>query len=137
MNEEVFQKHHLKKTKVRKAVYAVLEKAKHPLTAEEVFSLIQEDGFDLSTVYRTLNTFAEAGLLKKEINEEKENIFALEKDEHILVCTECHKRIPLEGCPYHEVNEEIAKETGFLIQDQNTEIYGLCPDCQKKLTSNK
>ncbi|MBQ2070483.1 MAG: transcriptional repressor, partial [Bacilli bacterium] len=55
-----------------------------------------------------------------------------EEDNHVLICTKCHKTVKLEGCPYHEVNEAIESQTGFVLQDHNTEIYGICPDCQNK-----
>lgn len=135
MLEETFRNHGLKVTKSRIAIYKALEKKEYPCTAEELSKDIIDEDINLSTVYRTLNSFTAKGLVKLEVNERKENVFSLEKDEdkHILVCKCCHKRVPIDGCPYHMVNEKIEKETGFLIEDQNTEIYGLCPDCQKKL----
>ena len=121
----------LKSTKPRIDILKVLESASNPLTAEEIFSRLDNKEVDLSTVYRTLNTFKEKHIVKKEINKKKENIFSLDgEDNHVLVCVKCHKTMILKGCPYHEANEELEKETGFLIEDHNTEIYGICPDCQ-------
>ena len=150
MFEEIFRNHGLKVTKSRIAIYKALEKKEYPCTAEELSKDIVDEDINLSTIYRTLNSFTDKGLVKLEVNERKENVFSLEKaeipffhphvfslekdeDKHILVCKCCHKRVPIEGCPYHKVNEKIEKETGFLIEDQNTEIYGLCPDCRKKI----
>ncbi len=132
---EVFRNHGLKVTKSRVAIYKALETKKYPCTALELSKDIDSEDINLSTIYRTLNSFSDKGLVKVEVNERKENVFSLEKDEdkHILVCKKCHKRVPIEGCPFHKVNEKIKRETGFLIEDQNTEIYGLCPDCQKKI----
>ena len=69
----------------------------------------------------------------KEINAEKENVYSLASDEdsHVLVCVKCHKKTKLEGCPYHEANQRIEEKTGFAILDHSTEIYGVCPQCQK------
>ena len=126
----------LKRTKPRIAILNALTKAQLPLTAEEIFFALKNKDINLSTVYRTLNSFTEVGLVKKEINKDKENIFMLVHDEHedhhVLVCVKCHKVVPLKGCPYHEANEEIENETGFEIEDHNTEIYGVCPDCKVK-----
>ena len=135
MLEETFRNHGLKVTKSRIAIYKALEKKDYPCTAEELSKDIIDEDINLSTIYRPLNSFTEKGLVKLEVNERKENVFSLEKDEdkHILVCKCCHKRVPIEGCPYHKVNKKIEKETGFLIEDQNTEIYGLRPDWQKKI----
>ncbi len=137
MNENLFKNTGLKKTKNRVLIYEELEKIDYPITADELYEILKAENVDLSTIYRTMNSFVEAGIVKKEVNEQKENVFLLIRNEenHILVCTSCHKKVKLEGCPYHKVNEEIEKKTGFIVQDQNVEIYGLCPECQNK--SNK
>ncbi len=133
MNKNAFEMTGLKKTKNREKILSALEKIDFPITAEELFYSFKQKDINLSTVYRTLNSFVEAGLVKREINANKENVFSLlkDKDEHVLVCTSCHKKVVLNFCPYHEANELIQSKTGFVLQDQNTEIYGLCPDCQK------
>ena len=134
MQESLLKNHGLKITSARIAVLSVLESNHLPLSAERIYELTKKEGLNLSTVYRTLNSFVEAGLVKKEINQDKESIFSLESEEdnHVLICTKCHKTVKLEGCPYHEVNEAIESQTGFVLQDHNTEIYGICPDCQNK-----
>ncbi len=134
MEKKLFASHGLKATKSRDAVLDVLKAANTPITAEEVYLKLQKKGFNLSTIYRTLNSFANSGLAKKEVNQNKENIYSLNNDEdsHVLVCIKCHKRVPLEGCPYHEVNEAIEQKTGFEVLDHHTEIYGVCPNCQNK-----
>lgn len=134
MNEEIFKNTGLKKTKNRIVIYEALEKIDYPITADEIYEKLKDDDVDLSTIYRTMNSFIQVGIVKKEVNEQKENVFLLLRNEenHILVCTSCHKKVKLPGCPYHEVNEEIEKKTGFIVQDQNVEIYGLCPECQCK-----
>lgn len=132
MNNDVLTKYGLKNTPTRQEVLKVLSHANHPLTAEEISKKIKN--IDTSTLYRTLNKFTEVGIIRKEVNQNKENIFSYnseKEDNHILVCLKCHKIVPIEGCPYHEVNEEIEKETGFILNDHHTEIYGVCPDCQK------
>ncbi|HBB05787.1 MAG TPA: transcriptional repressor [Firmicutes bacterium] len=133
MLEEQFRIYGLKVTENRLVIYRALEKEEYPCTAEELFKTIKDKNINLSTIYRTLNSFEKAKLVKREINQRKENVFSLQKneDKHVLVCMKCHKRVPLEGCPFHTVNESIQKKTGFIVEDQNTEIYGLCPDCQK------
>lgn len=131
--QEILEKSGLKVTKPRLAVLRVLAEASFPLTSLSIWEELKKEGFNLSTIYRTLNSFSDAGLVKKEFNADKENVFSLvtHEDSHVLVCVKCHKKTPIEGCPYHEANEKIEEETGFSIFDHNTEIYGICPDCQK------
>lgn len=134
MNESAFELSHLKKTKSRVLIYNILQESSFPLTVEDISNKIKDSSIDLSTIYRTLTTFEKHQLIKKEVNNQKENVYSLlsNKDEHVLVCKICHRRITLNECPYHEVNKKIEEKTGFLIQDQNIEIYGVCPQCQKK-----
>ncbi len=134
MYEKLLKEHNLKITKTRLIMLSILDKSSCPLSVEEILKHIKNKDVTLSTIYRILNAFEKEGIVKKEINERKENIFSLtqEEDKHVLVCVKCHKMVPISGCPYHEANEEIEKATGFMINDHNTEIYGVCPDCQKK-----
>lgn len=134
MKETVLKAHHLKSTPTREKVFSILKEANRPLTAEEVFSCFLDKEANLSTIYRCLHAFADAGIAKEEVNAKKENVYSLNKgeDNHVLVCVKCHKRVPLKGCPYHEVNKRIEKETGFELEDQNIEIYGVCLDCRLK-----
>lgn len=124
----------LRKTQSRERILSILKSSHYPLTSEEIYRKVGKFGINLSTVYRTVNSFCEAGLAKKEIGEGKNNVFSLvaEGDHHVLVCVRCHKKIELQGCPYQEANGSISKETGFQVIDHNTEIFGICPDCLKK-----
>jgi Fur family transcriptional regulator, ferric uptake regulator len=134
MKENAFVLHGLKKTQNREKILSILKKANHPISAEDIFYSFKKKDINLSTIYRCLNAFEENNIIKREVNEKKENVYSLidEEDKHILVCVKCHKRIPLSKCPFHEVNEKIEEETGFHIQDQNIELYGICKECQKK-----
>ena len=131
---ELLKAHGLKATDARKEVLRVLSSTSSPMRAEDVFKALFDKGIDLSTVYRTLNSFVDAELAKKEVGAKKENLYSLigDEDRHFLVCLKCGKKIQLEGCPYHEANEAIEKATGFKVHDHSTEIYGYCPDCQKQ-----
>ena len=130
--KEILREHGLKATPARVETLCYLSSLNAPISAEDLFERLRHNGLDLSTLYRTLNSLASVGLVKKEVGARKENLFSLEREEerHLLVCLRCGKKIPLEGCPYHEVNESIEEKTGFKVLDHNTEIYGICPDCR-------
>jgi Fur family ferric uptake transcriptional regulator len=130
--KEALREHGLKATPARVETLRYLSSLNAPISAEDLFERLRHNGLDLSTLYRTLNSLTSVGLVKKEVGARKENLFSLECEEerHLLVCLRCGKKIPLEGCPYHEVNESIEEKTGFKVLDHNTEIYGICPDCR-------
>ena len=128
------REHGLKATTARLSVLRYLDTLDYPISVEALFIRLRDEDLDLSTLYRTLNSFVEAGLAKREVGAHKENLYSLNHDEerHLLVCLRCGKKVPLDGCPYHEVNEAIEAQTGFQVLDHNTEIYGICPACLKK-----
>lgn len=128
------REHGLKATSARLTVLRYLDTLDSPISVEALFIRLRNENLDLSTLYRTLNSFVEAGLAKREVGAHKENLYSLSHDEerHLLVCLRCGKKVPLDGCPYHEVNESIEAQTGFQVLDHNTEIYGICPACRKK-----
>ena len=130
--KEIRREHGLKATPASVETLRYLSSLNAPISAEDLFERLRHNGLDLSTLYRTLNSLSSVGLVKKEVGARKENLFSLEREEerHLLVCLRCGKKIPLEGCPYHEVNESIEEKTGFKVLDHNTEIYGICPDCR-------
>ena len=129
--KEFLREHGLKATGTRLEVLRYISSLDAPITAERLHDALKCRGVDLSTVYRSLNSFVGTGICRKEIGPRKENLYSLSREEvqHILVCLRCGKRVPLQGCPYHEVNEAIEEETGFHVLDHNTEIYGICPNC--------
>ena len=87
---------------------------------------------NLSTVYRTLHTFCEAGIISKEIRPDGKALYSYSSFEHhhVLICIKCNKKIYLSDCPYKKINDEIYQETGFLVDNHHIELYGYCKDCQ-------
>lgn len=125
----------MKKTKTREAIKKLFVEKNSPLTANDIYKELKDQNITLSTIYRTLDTFEESGLIKRDVSlHKKEAIFTLKELEHghILECIKCHKRIYLDYCPFHEVNEEIQEKTGFALEDENHILYGICKSCNNK-----
>jgi Fur family ferric uptake transcriptional regulator len=117
---------------------SALEKATTPLSAEEIYEcLSKEREVNLSTVYRNLARFEKDGLVSRESGDKKQGYYTLIRTDHrhILECKRCKKKIYLEECPFHALNNSIRKKTGFTLDDQNIVLYGLCDLCSKKSTS--
>lgn len=122
----------LKQTKTRKTILDIMTNSKELLSADDVYKLVIDQGINLSTVYRTLTSFHELGIISKEIGKDGKAMYLYIRDEHhhVLICTKCGKRIYLKDCPYIEFDAKIYNQTGFKIQNHNIELYGLCKDCQ-------
>lgn len=144
----------IKWTKQRKCVYDILSEAKEPLSAHQIYHLVlqqvSEDTYALSTVYRILSAFEENGLVTSTTWMGNDTVvYELEKGEHrhFAVCLECHKRIPLQKCPFaletevhdmeehdcsaHEQVEGEAALKDFVVTGHKIELYGYCNNCRK------
>lgn len=134
-HEQILKDKGLKITKQRKLILEAIEKAHHPISADELFEDIKGKGLDLSTVYRNLNILEEKNVLLKTTNLDSINYYQLNTDEHkhFITCSICHSKYTIENCPVHELEEQIESETGFIIQGHNFEFTGICPNCQSKV----
>ncbi|MDK2807813.1 MAG: Fur family transcriptional regulator, ferric uptake regulator [Clostridiales bacterium] len=125
----------IKVTKNRKLVLSILEQSQTPLSAQDIYQKITcQKELDYSTVYRILSIFSEHQIVLKSIGGDSIAYYQLNQDQHghYLVCSACHKRIVIDGCPLHAISEKLTAETGFHITGHNLEFIGECPDCFQK-----
>ncbi|MGN0166133.1 MAG: transcriptional repressor [Lachnospiraceae bacterium] len=112
---------------------AVISRCDHP-TADQIYLDVREKDSKISrgTVYRNLGILSE--------NDEITNVKVLSADRYDsrldrhyhIICMVCGRVFdaPLD---YHiEYDEQIEKDTGFLINRHRLIFEGLCPDCKNK-----
>lgn len=135
-NDNILTKKGCKNTKSRKAVIDVLNNSKLPVSAEEIFILIKNSGStaNLSTVYRTLELLENMGLINKTIINDGKARYELTGDghKHHLICTNCHKMVPIDICPIEKLETDVMKKTNYDITGHKLELYGVCPECKKE-----
>lgn len=122
----------LKATRQRVAVLTVLIDSLLPLNINQIRSLLDIE-MDLSTLYRTLDTFFDKDLISKTVPlEPSQTVYELKRDghKHYLICVKCHSMQIVNGCPIHDYEHEVESKTGFIIDRHQLELYGLCPKCQ-------
>ncbi|WP_434779746.1 ferric iron uptake transcriptional regulator [Neisseria sp. Ec49-e6-T10] len=106
------------------------------LTAEDVFRMLIDEGFDvgLATVYRVLTQFEQAEILVKHHFETGKAVYELNKGSHHdhLVCIQCGKVTEFFDHDLEVLQEKIANEKGYKIMDHALYLYGVCKVCQKK-----
>ncbi|WP_457639235.1 Fur family transcriptional regulator [Persephonella sp.] len=124
-----------RKTRQREAILKVLEEAEYPINAEQIYMELKSRGIDisLSTIYRNLEMLTKEGLVVKSymMNEDKAR-FALPDKKNYLVCEKCGKIVIIDNCPFDKFKEELIEVHGFDITGHSIEVYGVCPECQKK-----
>ena len=126
----------LKNTKAREIILEVIKKTSLPIRAEDIYKLANKKiAINLSTVYRTLATLLEKGILTRQVMHDKKAYYQISTlaHKHILVCEICHSQTPIEDCPMHHLEDKIKADTGFDIKDHSLEIIGICCKCQEKI----
>lgn len=129
-----FKNYGLKSTKIRQNIFKILKDSKTPLTAEDIYKIYSCEEVNLSTIYRTLTTFYTKNIVTKEMRNDGKSAYHLNQEthQHILICSKCNKIIYLNKCPFETMKQEVLKETGFLLQNHNIELHGICINCQKR-----
>lgn len=122
----------MRMTKQRIAIMSALEANHAPQSAEMIFEQLPQGTMNLSTIYRTLETFFEAGLVSKSHMNSMSYYFKNRKDhQHYIICSSCQKTLTIK-CNLDQRVHEIAETSGFHITHHDMTIYGVCKKCQRK-----
>lgn len=135
MDHKILKESDLKDTKRRRAVLNVLESAGHPMAAEDIHSQVIENvHMSVSTTYRILGALSEKGILLKNRSQDGRTYYQFnnQQHKHYLTCTSCNKTIPIDCCPLDKLEEELNKDTGYIITGHHLEFMGICPICAGK-----
>ena len=118
-------------TKQRKLIIDLLIKAKKPLSAEAILTQLPPDIMNLSTIYRNLDSFHQAGLLGKSIMEGRSYYYHNDgSHHHYMICKTCQKMVPID-CHLDELTKRVARQANFKITGHDMTVYGYCQTCQK------
>lgn len=126
----------MKNTRQRRAILEALAQCPQPVTAEQLAEKVGQllPGVALSTIYRNLEKMAEAGVITRLMFDDGaahyETPHAVHG--HYVVCTRCSRKVRIGECPLETLTGRLQDETGFAIQGHNLQLYGVCPECQKK-----
>jgi Fur family transcriptional regulator, ferric uptake regulator len=121
----------MRMTNQRKMILEVLKKSKKPQSAEMIHQEIQDQTLNLSTVYRTLDTFFLQGLVSKSTMKNTAFYYINQADHHhYMICLGCQKMFELD-CHLDHIAEDIAAKNHFKITHHDMTVYGYCESCQQ------
>jgi len=112
---------------------ALLDRDDHP-TVDQVFAQVQDriPGVSRTTVYRTLETLANLGVVRRT------NHFAASarfdgnmEQHHHLVCTVCGKVVDFKDTSLKIQNVPAVRQDGFTLLDYSIYFEGHCSACSK------
>jgi len=126
-------------TQQRRVILEEIQKADDHITADNIYMLVKKRMLKVSigTIYRNLNVLVELGYVDKvETSLHSESHYEVHKDTHYhIVCKECLRIDDLEHYRALSIEPTAAKISGYQITNHSVELLGLCPACQKKLSS--
>lgn len=86
---------------------------------------------DLATVYRTMNLFAELGIVvSAEIESQTVYEVAASTPHHHLICRSCGNVTTLSHQHFAQLEVHLNSEHGFLADIDHLTIHGLCAECR-------
>lgn len=123
-----------KVTPQRLSIYmAVLESKEHP-KVEHIYQSLKEanPSFTLATVYRTLESFADAGLITRIFHPGQSKRYdGNVEDHHHLVCNHCEQVSDISLAMLDLPKPPLAIE-GFTPQKVQLQVLGVCDTCKNK-----
>jgi Fur family ferric uptake transcriptional regulator len=132
---EILRRKHLSVTDSRKKILSLFLITKDALAHGDIEKKAGEK-FDRVTVYRTLQTFVEKGIIHTIPTPDNSIRYALCKDceeghhhdEHVhFVCTNCGRTICLDDV----VSPKIELPEGYIAHEVQVVINGICIDCNQ------
>ena len=127
----------LRMTPQRSVIMQAFLASKGHLSSEELYEVVKrkDPSIGQATVYRTLKLLADSGLA--EAVDFADGVVRYEPSSHgehhdHLICTRCQQFIEIVDPVIERRQEELAQTHGFILESHRMNLYGLCPDCQKK-----
>ena len=123
----------LRTTRQRTAVTRLLDDVDDFRSAQEIHEQLRRngEGIGLTTVYRTLQTLADAGEIDMLRTDTGEAVYrrCSAHHHHHLVCRHCGRTVEVEGPTVELWAEKVAAEHGFTDISHTVEIFGTCSPC--------
>jgi len=121
-------------THQRRLLLRILAEAGGHLDAREVYDRArrQDPRLSLATVYRTLNSLTEAGVVRELHLDEEHHHYELDgQDGHShLVCLGCGRVTEVDSRTFVDAAQAIGQASGFVVAGAEVELTGYCAGCQ-------
>ncbi|CAN5269664.1 Fur family transcriptional regulator [soil metagenome] len=131
-HKELLREAGLRVTNQRISVLDTLTERDDAVTAQDLYLEFrhQGEGIGLSTVYRTLTSLVEAGLLDTFQRGGEQAFRACSpKHHHHLVCSNCNQVTELEAKMVEQWVDKVSEAYDFTVTSHKADIYGLCAKC--------
>lgn len=135
--EKYIREKGLRHTPQREDILRVFLSVERHLSADELHTIVKKKNPSIGyvTVYRTMKLLSEAGLCN-EVDfgdgiTRYEHLYGHEHHDH-LICTRCGTYEEVVKPEIEKMQDELAKERGFIPMKHKLQIFGICCKCSKK-----
>jgi Fur family ferric uptake transcriptional regulator len=135
--EDYLQSRGMRNTKQRRDLIEVVFSQHDHFDADQLIDRLPKKGSEgyvsRPTVYRTLNEFVDAGLLRRFELDGRcvyEHDYGYPQHDHFY-CSQCHELIEFQNGGLTEQIEEIAREYDFQLKSHRLLISGVCKSCRQ------
>ena len=122
-------------TEPRRAVASLIAERDGTFTAADLVGDARRRrlGLGRATVFRALEVLAELDAVDRiDLPSGEHAYVACEPlHHHHVVCSRCRRVTEIADEGLRAVVREIARRTGYRVDDHRLELFGLCPDCQE------
>lgn len=119
-----------RKTSQRTAIEQVFLDEDRPLSIGEILRLgrTRVESLNQATVYRNLKLLADSGWLRQINHPTMGPLYERtgKAHHHHFHCRDCNRVFELPGC---SLNHEDAAPEGFIVEDHDIFLFGVCPSC--------
>jgi Fur family ferric uptake transcriptional regulator len=135
-NRELLNKAGLRNTSQRESILDIIRHGHGHMDADEIYQRVRkkQPRLSLSTVYRTLQTLKELGLVEEVHLDETHHHYEIKAphEHHHLICLGCGKVVEFE-CPMTgEMKDIVSREKDFEVVNTEVRMTGYCADCRKQ-----
>lgn len=133
--DSILRRKQLSATDSRRKILSLFQESRDALTHGDIEKRAGEK-FDRVTIYRTLQTFLEKGIIHSIPTADNAVLYALCKDcqegdhhdNHVhFICSNCNRTICLDDV----VSPKVDLPAGYAADNVQVVINGLCADCSK------
>jgi len=124
----------VKKTKQKEAILRVLRSTTSHPTADWIYAEVRKEipNISLGTVYRNIKLLRQSGEISEIDFSGTLSRFDGNPDNHYhFRCEKCGRVFDVDEPVNKELDERVARKTGFKISHHRLEFRGLCRECQE------
>jgi Fur family ferric uptake transcriptional regulator len=120
-------------TAPRRSVAALIADQDGHFTAAELVAAARARrvGVGRATVFRTLEVLEELGAVERLDLPSGEHAYVgcEPAHHHHVVCSRCGRTSEIEDAGLRAVMRDVARQTGYRVDEHRLELFGLCPTC--------